>query len=58
MNCVAADCLKKNRFNSLLSKTYQEDGRTWSIVYGDGSNAYGFLGQDYFAVSFIFSKIF
>uniref|UniRef100_A0A0R3S0I5 Peptidase A1 domain-containing protein n=1 Tax=Elaeophora elaphi TaxID=1147741 RepID=A0A0R3S0I5_9BILA len=47
-NCVAADCLEKNRFNPSLSKTYQEDGRTWSIVYGDGSNAHGLLGQDYF----------
>ncbi|VIO90620.1 Pepsin A precursor, putative [Brugia malayi] len=49
VNCVADDCLQKNRFNSSLSKTYQEDGRTWSILYGDGSNAQGLLGKDYFA---------
>ncbi|EFO17184.2 hypothetical protein LOAG_11317 [Loa loa] len=49
MNCASTDCLEKNRFDPLLSKTYEEDGRTWSILYGDGSNAHGLLGRDYMA---------
>lgn len=55
VNCLAVDCLGKNHFNPSLSKTYREDGRIWSILYGDGSNAYGLLGQDYFAVNLFFN---
>lgn len=35
-----------NRYNSSLSKTYEPDGRPWSITYGDGSNAGGILARD------------
>ncbi|KAF9139943.1 hypothetical protein BG015_001844 [Linnemannia schmuckeri] len=44
--CTAAACRKHTRFNAAQSSTYQKDGRQWSISYGDGSTASGFLGSD------------
>uniref|UniRef100_A0A915PZH0 Peptidase A1 domain-containing protein n=1 Tax=Setaria digitata TaxID=48799 RepID=A0A915PZH0_9BILA len=49
INCAGEDCREKNRYDPSLSKTFQDDGRTWSVLYGDGSNAHGLLAQDYFA---------
>lgn len=45
-SCTTTDCKKKHVFDSSKSETYTKDGRTWSVSYGDGSNAKGFLGTD------------
>uniref|UniRef100_A0A183UXK9 Aspartic protease 6 n=1 Tax=Toxocara canis TaxID=6265 RepID=A0A183UXK9_TOXCA len=47
---VFSDCAKKNLFQSSLSSTYKNDSTPWSIKYGDGSNAHGFLGIDSFTL--------
>ncbi|VDD97906.1 unnamed protein product [Enterobius vermicularis] len=44
-NCITT-CKNKHTFDSSKSKTYAADGRTWTVSYGDGSNATGFLGVD------------
>ncbi|KAF9170916.1 hypothetical protein BGX21_008267 [Mortierella sp. AD011] len=44
--CTTRACKAHNRFNSGASSTYQKDGRSWSISYGDGSGASGILGSD------------
>ncbi|KAF9574683.1 hypothetical protein EC968_005914 [Mortierella alpina] len=45
-SCTATACKKHARFSSAASSTYQKDGRSWAIPYGDGSSASGFLGSD------------
>ncbi|KAG0342412.1 hypothetical protein BG000_004709 [Podila horticola] len=44
--CTTTACKAHTRFNSAKSSTYQKDGRSWTISYGDGSNASGTLGSD------------
>uniref|UniRef100_A0A0N4VPE2 Peptidase A1 domain-containing protein n=1 Tax=Enterobius vermicularis TaxID=51028 RepID=A0A0N4VPE2_ENTVE len=44
-NCITT-CKNKHTFDSSKSKTYAADGRTWTVSYGDGSNATGFIGID------------
>ncbi|KAF8959107.1 hypothetical protein BGZ46_001823 [Entomortierella lignicola] len=48
--CTTSACKAHNRFNSASSSTYQKDGRSWSISYGDGSSASGILGSDIVSV--------
>ncbi|KAG0166134.1 hypothetical protein DFQ28_009043 [Apophysomyces sp. BC1034] len=36
----------QNRYDPNRSSSYQRDGRTWRIGYGDGSQASGILGTD------------
>jgi hypothetical protein len=45
--CSASACSNKNQFDSSQSNTYQQNGRSWQIMYGTGS-ASGFLGTDKF----------
>ncbi|KAF9432831.1 hypothetical protein BGZ76_010261 [Entomortierella beljakovae] len=49
--CQAAACDSHTRFNTEASSTYEKDGRTWSISYGDGSGAVGILGSDIVSVA-------
>ncbi|KHN88385.1 Aspartic protease 6 [Toxocara canis] len=44
--CTTPSCYYKNVFNANASSTYSVDGRQWQALYGDGSNANGFLGID------------
>ncbi|KAF9430061.1 hypothetical protein BGZ94_008495 [Podila epigama] len=44
--CSSAECGKHVRFDASKSSTYQNDGRSWTISYGDGSKASGYLGSD------------
>ncbi|KAG0200913.1 hypothetical protein BGX28_006160 [Mortierella sp. GBA30] len=44
--CNTAACKSHNRFNSAKSSTYKQDGRKWTISYGDKSSASGILGSD------------
>lgn len=46
IRCKTGDCKKKNLYDPQQSPSYREDGRTWSIYYGDGSGAQGILGID------------
>ncbi|GJJ75644.1 hypothetical protein EMPS_08002 [Entomortierella parvispora] len=48
--CTTSACKSHTRFNSAKSSTYQKDGRSWSISYGDGSSASGILGSDMVSV--------
>ena len=50
-NCITT-CKNKHTFDSSKSKTYAADGRTWTVSYGDGSNATGFIGIDSITVCF------
>ncbi|VDM97675.1 unnamed protein product [Thelazia callipaeda] len=52
ISCKSVDCHHKNLYNSSLSKTFKDDGRKWSILYGDGSHAQGLLGTDYLTFGF------
>ncbi|KAI9279852.1 rhizopuspepsin precursor-like protein [Sporodiniella umbellata] len=36
----------QTKYDPSKSKTYEKDGRSWSISYGDGSSAGGILGKD------------
>ncbi|KAG0201985.1 hypothetical protein BGX28_005338 [Mortierella sp. GBA30] len=45
-SCTTTACKAHARFSSSASSTYQKDGRSWSISYGDGSSASGILGSD------------
>ncbi|KAG0348269.1 Type I transmembrane sorting receptor [Podila minutissima] len=44
--CTTTACKAHTRFNSAKSSTFQNDGRRWTISYGDGSSASGTLGSD------------
>ncbi|CAO3570748.1 unnamed protein product [Mortierella alpina] len=44
--CKATACRKHTRFNPERSSTFENDGRSWAITYGDGSGASGVLGVD------------
>ncbi|KAF9926970.1 hypothetical protein BGZ67_007801 [Mortierella alpina] len=44
--CKATACRKHTRFNPDKSSTFENDGRSWTIAYGDGSGASGVLGVD------------
>ncbi|CEG63565.1 Putative Rhizopuspepsin-2 [Rhizopus microsporus] len=37
---------RQTKYDPKQSSTYQADGRTWSISYGDGSSASGILAKD------------
>ncbi|KAF9979447.1 hypothetical protein BGZ65_006557 [Modicella reniformis] len=50
INCTSTICESHNRFNSVNSSTFQKDGRSWEITYGDHSNASGILGSDIVSV--------
>jgi hypothetical protein len=43
---TCAACSSKNQYDATKSSTFISDVRTWSIEYGDGSNAGGVLAQD------------
>lgn len=43
---MCSSCTTQTLYNSTASTTFVEDGRPWSIYYGDGSNASGFLAKD------------
>uniref|UniRef100_A0A0N5AV77 Peptidase A1 domain-containing protein n=1 Tax=Syphacia muris TaxID=451379 RepID=A0A0N5AV77_9BILA len=45
-SCTNSDCKKKNVFRQAASSTYKKNGGSWSVSYGDGSQASGILGQD------------
>ncbi|KAF8976241.1 hypothetical protein BGZ46_008421 [Entomortierella lignicola] len=49
-SCTTSACKKHTRFNTANSSTYQKDGRSWTISYGDGSSAKGTLGSDIVSV--------
>ena len=53
LSCRTSDCRSKHQFDQSKSSTYKRDGRSWSVEYGDGSNARGILGTDSMTVSFI-----
>ncbi|KAI8341965.1 rhizopuspepsin 6 precursor [Chlamydoabsidia padenii] len=36
----------QTKYNPTESSTYEKEGKTWSISYGDGSNAHGITGID------------
>ncbi|KHN88410.1 Aspartic protease 6 [Toxocara canis] len=44
--CTTSDCSLKHRYNANASSTHSIDGRQWRVIYGDGSNANGYLGTD------------
>ncbi|KAF9434138.1 1,3-beta-glucanosyltransferase [Entomortierella beljakovae] len=44
--CTTSACKKHTQFNPSESSTYEKDGRSWNIAYGDGSTASGILGID------------
>ncbi|KAI1307895.1 hypothetical protein EDD11_004367 [Mortierella claussenii] len=44
--CEMEGCKAHHRFNTSNSATYRNDGRPWSIRYGEGSSANGILGSD------------
>ncbi|KAF9574925.1 hypothetical protein EC968_004926 [Mortierella alpina] len=44
--CKATACRRHTRFSPDRSSTFEDDGRSWSITYGDGSGASGVLGVD------------
>ncbi|KAG0034810.1 hypothetical protein BGZ81_002902 [Podila clonocystis] len=48
--CTTTACETHTRFNSAKSSTFQNDGRSWTISYGDGSSASGTLGSDIVSV--------
>lgn len=43
---LCSTCTTHTRYDSTKSSTYVQDGRTWSISYGDGSTASGILAYD------------
>lgn len=43
---MCTTCTSHTRYDSSASSSYVADGRTWSILYGDGSTASGILGYD------------
>ncbi|KFH63283.1 hypothetical protein MVEG_10693 [Podila verticillata NRRL 6337] len=49
-SCTTTACKAHTRFNTAKSSTYQNDGRKWTISYGDGSSASGTLGSDIVSV--------
>ncbi|KAG0080935.1 hypothetical protein BGZ93_009641 [Podila epicladia] len=48
--CTSTACKNHNRFNAGASSTFQNDGRQWTISYGDKSSASGTLGSDIVSV--------
>ncbi|KAG0047733.1 hypothetical protein BGZ83_007251 [Gryganskiella cystojenkinii] len=46
VNCVSSSCLSLRRFNPARSRTFQQDGRTWSVNYADNLQVSGVLGKD------------
>ncbi|KAF8939951.1 aspartic proteinase IV [Dissophora ornata] len=44
--CTTSGCKAHSQFDSSKSSTFKEDGRSWSVSYGDGSTASGILGTD------------
>ncbi|KAF9206632.1 hypothetical protein BGZ49_002088 [Haplosporangium sp. Z 27] len=44
--CTSVQCKKHTRFNPKKSKTFKNDSREWSMLYGDGSSAHGVLASD------------
>ncbi|KAF9955292.1 hypothetical protein BGZ72_003851 [Mortierella alpina] len=44
--CTTTACKNHSQFDSTKSSSFNEDGRKWSISYGDGSTASGILGSD------------
>ncbi|KAF9207290.1 hypothetical protein BGZ49_000772 [Haplosporangium sp. Z 27] len=49
-SCNTKACKAHTRFDSSKSSTYNKDGRTWKISYGDKSSASGILGSDIVSV--------
>ncbi|KAF9434137.1 hypothetical protein BGZ76_008510 [Entomortierella beljakovae] len=45
-SCKSRACKEHRQFSVFGSSTFQEDGRSWEIRYGDSSSASGFLGSD------------
>lgn len=43
---MCSTCSTHTQYDPTKSSTYAEDGRPWSIQYGDGSTASGVLGTD------------
>lgn len=44
--CISASCRKHSRYNHFKSRSYRKDGRSFSISYGDGSGASGYISKD------------
>ncbi|KAF8975337.1 hypothetical protein BGZ46_009200 [Entomortierella lignicola] len=49
-SCNTKACKAHTRFDSSKSSTFNKDGRTWKISYGDKSSASGILGSDIVSV--------
>lgn len=51
IDCKSDECLKHRRFNPLKSRNFEGSNDLFTIEYGDGSYAHGYIGVDSVSVS-------